>query len=63
MENTTIKVKQKIEDQRGEVNVVVSLTYSFPHDDPFAGQLKSEAEEFLAELVKKYSQTPDEQED
>lgn len=53
MTKSTTKVERKIENQRGKVGIQITLSYA-EFGDPFADTIKSECEEFLHSLEKKY---------
>lgn len=59
MTKSTTKVGSTIENQRGKVGVGITLSYA-EFGDPFADTIKSECEEFLAHLARKYMGEDDE---
>lgn len=61
MTKSTTKVVSSIENQRGKVGIVVTLSYA-EFGDPFADTIKSECEEFLAGLAKKYMENENDSE-
>lgn len=54
MTKSTTKVGSTIENLRGKVGVGITLSYA-EFGDPFADAVKSDCEEFLTELQRKYT--------
>jgi len=53
MTKNTTKVTKEIENQRGKVKVDITLSYA-EFGDPQVDSVKSDCEEFLAALERKY---------
>lgn len=57
--STTVVGPLSLENQRGKVGVKIQLSYD-EFGDPFADSVKSDCEEFLAELRGKYMREDEE---